>query len=142
MERSEYKVTKLTFNLFKLSRLLCKNISKNIKRKEILYCHSPILTCVLLNEFLQYILDNSEVNTANNEKVIQKLNKFCLNMQESNADEDYIKFLMSQKDSRERSVFEIVSTNNMYSVLQSNVVSTIMKKMWNGRIPYNGKLSE
>jgi len=142
MEQSEYKVTKLTFNLFKLSRLLCRNISKNIKRKEILDCHSPILTCVLLCEFLQYILDNSEVNTANNEKVIQKLNKFCLHIQESNADEDYIKFLMSQKDSRDRSVFEIVSTNNMYSVLQSNVVSTIMKKMWNGRIPYNGKLSE
>ncbi len=91
-------------------------------------------------EFLQHILDNTEVNTTNNEKTIEELTKFCLNIQEANADEDYIKFLMEQKDSKERSVFEIVSENELYPVLQSNTVSTIVKKMWNGRLPYNSKL--
>jgi len=130
----------LIYIIYFYYRLLCKNISKNIKKKEILNCHSPILSCVLLAEFLQHILDNSEVNTTNNEKTINELTQFCLNIQEANADEDYIKFLMSQKDTRDRSVFEIVSDNSLYPVLQSNTVGTIVKKMWNGSVPYNSNI--
>ena len=38
-----------------LTKNLCTNITKIIKTKDILNCHSPILTCLLLLEFIKHI---------------------------------------------------------------------------------------
>lgn len=112
-----------------------------IKTKDILNCHSPILTCLLLSEFLMEISGISVQHASRCEKVINELMQFCLNIQEANQDENYIKFLMTQKDSRDRSSLQIASENSFYLVLKTPEIGTIVKKMWNGNISNNGFLA-
>lgn len=121
-----------------LTKDLCKNILKTIKTKDILNCHSPILTCLLLSEFLNAIGEISIQDSGRCEKVVTELQQFCRNIQEANPDEGYIKFLMTQKDSRGRSAFQIASENSFYPVLETAEVGTIVKKMWNGNLSNNG----
>ena len=47
---------------------------------------------------------------------------------------------MTQKDSRKRTVFQICSDNAFLEVLQCPEIGTIVGKMWNGKISYNGKV--
>ena len=120
-----------------LTKDLCKNIIRTIKTKDILNCHSPILTCLLISEFLNQIGGVSVQHTSRCEKVQNELMQFCLNIQEANPDENYIKYLMTQKDSRDRSSLQIASENSFYRVLQTAEIGTIVKKMWNGFISNN-----
>lgn len=48
--------------------------------------------------------------------------------------------MMTQKDTRGRSSYQIASENNFYSVLQTAEVGTLVQKMWNGRLSHNGLL--
>jgi hypothetical protein len=111
---------------------------RTIKTKEILNCHSPVLTCLLLTEFIDEIGNNSIEHSSRCEKLHNELLQFCLNIQESNQDENYINFLMTQEDSRNRSSLQIASDNSFYRVLQTAEIGTIVKKMWNGNISNNG----
>ena len=45
---------------------------------------------------------------------------------------------MTQKDSRNRTAFQIASDNNFLDVLQNPEIGTIIGKMWNGEISHNG----
>ena len=38
-----------------MTKELCQNVIKTLKSKDILNCHSPILTCLLLVEFINQI---------------------------------------------------------------------------------------
>ena len=120
-----------------LTKLLCKNIMRALKTKDILNCHSPILTCLLLIEFLNHIKELSIMNTNICEKVMNELLEYCKSLQESNASEDYIAYLMKQKDTRNRSAFQIASENSLYYLLETPEVGTIIKKMWDGKLSYN-----
>lgn len=124
-----------------LTKDLCRNIIRTLKTKDILNCHSPVLTCLLLSEFLNEISNISVQHSSRCEKVVSELMQFCLNIQEANQNENYIKFLMKQKDSRGRSSLQIASENSFYRVLQTAEIGTIVKKMWNGFISNNGFLA-
>lgn len=120
-----------------LTKDLCKNIIRTIKTKDILNCHSPILTCLLISEFLIQIGSQSIQHSSRCEKVVNELMQFCTNIQESNPDENYIKFLMTQKDSKDRNSLQIASDNSYYKVLETPEVGTIVKKLWNGAVSTN-----
>ena len=120
-----------------LTKELCKNIMKNIKTKDILNCHSPILTCLLLCEFIEQIKEVSSINASRCEKLTAELKEYCKNIQESNQQTSYIEYLMLQKDTRERSAFVITSENNIFSLLETPEIGTIVKKMWDGKLSKN-----
>lgn len=97
-----------------LTKNLCKNIIKTIKTRDILNCHSPILTCLLLCEFLNQIKEFSISNIGRCKKVIEELMEFCKKIQESNTDESYISYLMKQKDTKKEVLFKLqVILNNI-----------------------------
>jgi hypothetical protein len=116
---------------------LVRSIEKILKSREILNCHSPILTCLLLCEFLTIISEVSVQHSAIVLNLVHKLGAFCQNIQEANPDEKYIRFLMTQKDIKQRSVFQIAAENNFYTVMESPEIGTIVKKMWNGKLSYD-----
>ena len=121
-----------------LTKNLCKNIIKTIKTRDILNCHSPILTCLLLCEFLNQIKEFSISNIGRCKKVIEELMEFCKKIQESNTDESYISYLMKEKDTKKRSAFQIASDTKQYCLLETPEVGTIVKKMWYGFLSNNG----
>ncbi len=120
---------------------MCKSILNTIKKREILNCNCPILTCLILCEFLDMISGVSILNTTRCNSTMKELLEFSKNIQYSNQDENYIRFLMTQKDSKNRTAFQIASDNNFLEVLQNPEIGTIIGKMWNGEISYNGKIS-
>ena len=65
--------------------------------------------------------------------------KFSKSIQDSNGDENYIKFLMTQRDTRDRTTFQIASDNAFYKVLETNEIGTTIRKMWNGKTSHQGK---
>ena len=44
---------------------------------------------------------------------------------------------MKQKDTRNRSAFQIASENCFYSLLETAEIGIIVKKMWDGKLSYN-----
>ena len=116
-----------------LTKELCKNVMKNIKTKDILNCHSPILTCLLLCEFIEQIKEVSSINASRCEKLTAELKEYCKNIQESNQQTSYIEYLMLQKDTRGRSAFVIASENKIFGLLETPEIGTIVKKMWDGK---------
>lgn len=121
-----------------LTKNLCSNITKIIKTKDILNCHSPILTCLLLLEFIKHIryLTSSDIKKCT--KVLELLISFCQRVQESIHDESSISYLMNQKDTRDRTVFQIVSNNKIYELLETPEIGTVIKKMRDGVLNANG----
>eukprot|EP00340_Litonotus_pictus_P006771 CAMPEP_0170528466 /NCGR_PEP_ID=MMETSP0209-20121228/13968_1 /TAXON_ID=665100 ORGANISM="Litonotus pictus, Strain P1" /NCGR_SAMPLE_ID=MMETSP0209 /ASSEMBLY_ACC=CAM_ASM_000301 /LENGTH=1305 /DNA_ID=CAMNT_0010819695 /DNA_START=483 /DNA_END=4397 /DNA_ORIENTATION=- len=139
-----YYGTEMLANIYKnnwsqdMTKELCKSILKTIKTKDILNCHSPILTCVLLSEFLNNIGSNSVLHSSRIERVVKELLQFCENIQNSTNDETYIKFLMNQKSIHGRTAFQITSENDFYQCLNNPNIGTLVGKMWNGEISHNG----
>ena len=121
-----------------LTKELCKSILRTIKTKDILNCHSPILTCVLLSEVLKNIGSISILNYSRIDKVVKELLQFCENIQYSSNDEAYIKFLMNQRSVDKRTAFQISSDNNFYDCLKNPNIGTLVGKMWSGEISHNG----
>lgn len=121
-----------------LTKDLCKSILRTIKTKDILNCHSPILTCVSLAEFLSKIGSISVLHESRIEKVVKELLQFCENIQNSTNDESYIKFLMNQRSVYGRTAFQITSENDYYQCLNNPNIGTLVGKMWNGEISQNG----
>ncbi len=120
---------------------MCRNVEQTIKTRDILNCHSPILTCALISETLKFISDYSVKNKYRCLKLINDLFTFCKSIQISKNDEKYIKYLMTQKDLRGRTVFQIAAENNFFLILETPEIGTIVKKLWNGKVTNNGILS-
>ena len=57
----------------------------------------------------------------------------CCKIQDANPNESYIKFLMTQKDTKGRTSFHISSQYGFYRILESPEVGAIVHKMWEGR---------
>ena len=121
-----------------LTKNLCKNIMKTIKTKEILNCHSPILTSLLLIEFVNQIKQDSITNAISCEKVINELKIYCKSIQDSNQEESYLNYLMKQKDTKGRNSFQIACQNDILILFENPEIGTIVKKMWDGTINNNG----
>lgn len=117
--------------------LLCKYIQKSLKLKDILNCHSPILTCTLLCEFLEAVSSVSIHYSPKIHTIINELIDFCEILQNTTNEENYIRFLMEQKSIFGRTALNIIADNNYYKCLKNHNVGTIVGKMWNGQIPYN-----
>ena len=124
-----------------LTKELCKNITKTLKTKDFLNCHSIILTCLLLMEFLTQIKTVSVINANRCEKLKYDLLEFAKNIQESTQQEQYISYLMKQKDTKRRTAFQIASENSVYELLETPEIGTIIKKMWDGTLSNNGLLT-
>ena len=124
-----------------ITKDLCKNVTKCIKKKEILNCHSPILSCLLLVEFTKKIksIDISEMTRC--EKLINILIEFCKNIQDSIHNENLISYYMKQKDTRDKTAFQIVSEGHYYNLLETPEIGIIVKKMWNGNLNDNSFFS-
>jgi hypothetical protein len=82
----------------------------------------------------------SVTNTTRCHKTVHELIELSKHIQQANSDEDYIRFIMTQKDTRKRTALLIASENNFLEVLQNPEIGTIVGKMWNGRINHNGTL--
>lgn len=117
-----------------LTKEMCRLIFILMKNRDIMNCHSPIITSVLLCEFMKKMGEVSVEHHSRCNKVIESLFKFVNNIQEANPNEVYIKFLMQQKDIKGRNSFEIASDNDFFNVLESPELGTIVKKMWNGKL--------
>lgn len=83
----------------------------------------------------------SKVTILNKTRCLKTVNviiELAKNIQLANSEEDYIRFIMTQKDSKRRTVLQIASDNNFLEILQNPEIGTIVGKMWNGRINHNG----
>lgn len=71
-------------------------------------------------------------------KLLNELSTFCKSIQDSNPNEKYIRYLMTQKDIRGRTVFQIAAENSFFHILETPEIGVIVKKMWNGRFTHDG----
>ena len=120
---------------------LLSNINSSIKNKNIVNCHSPVLTCLLLCEILHNISEISVHFKIKCEKTRNELMELCRNIHEANPSEKYIEFLLGQKDSRGRTAYLIAAETEAFTVLESPEVGTIVNKMWVGRLRHDGIFS-
>ena len=120
---------------------LLSNINSSIKNKNIVNCHSPVLTCLLLCEILYNISEISVHFKIKCEKTRKELMELCRNIHEANPSEKYIEFLLGQKDSRGRSAYLIAAETEAFTILESPEVGTIVNKMWVGRLRHDGIFS-
>lgn len=116
---------------------LCQSIQRTISTKDIMNCHSPILTCVLLCEHLYDIMSINYLYASRLEVIINELLSFSESIQSSTNSEEYIKFLMNQSSITGRSAFSICSENNFFKCLSNPFIGTLVNKMWNGEISQN-----
>ena len=129
-------ISKTSFDLSLVSKLL-STINLAIKKCKIINCHSPVLTCLLLCEFITYIGEISVHFETKCKRTRKDLMLFCRHVQEAKPNDQYVKFLLGQKDSRGRAAYQIAAEIEAYAVLQSPEVGTIVNKMWVGKISYD-----
>ena len=109
-----------------------------LKNKVINNCHSPVLTCLILYEIISNLKQISTNFDVKCKKVSNKLMILCKNIDESTSDEKYIKFLLSQKDSKGRTGYEIAANIPGCPILESNKIGNIVDNMWQGHLRYDG----
>ena len=123
---------------YSLSNTFIDNIIQALKNKVINNCHSPVLTCLILYEIISNIKQISNNFGLKCKKVSNKLMTICKNIDESTSDEKYIKFLLSQKDSKGRTGYEIAAYIPGCPILESNKIGNIVDNMWQGHLRYEG----
>ena len=129
-------ISKTSFDLSLVPKLL-NTINMSIKKSKIVNCHSPVLTCLLLCEFISYLGEISVHFETKCRRTREDLMIFCRNVQEAKPNDQYVKFLLGQKDSRGRAAYHIAAEIEAYAVLQSPEVGTIVNKMWVGKISFD-----
>ena len=127
-----------TYIDFSFSTTFIDNIILALKNKVINNCHSPVLTCLILYEIISNIKQISTNFGLKCKKVSNKLMTICKNIDESNSDEKYIKFLLSQKDSKGRTGYEIAANIPGCPILESNKIGNIVDNMWQGHLRFDG----
>ena len=128
----------ITYLDFSLSNTFIDNIILALKNKVINNCHSPVLTCLIIYEIISNIKQISTNFGLKCKKVSNKLMTICKNIDESTSDEKYIKFLLSQKDSKGRTGYEIAANIPGCPILESNKIGNIVDNMWQGHLRYDG----
>ena len=123
---------------YSLSNIFIDNIILALKNKVITNCHSPVLTCLIIYEIISNIKQISNNFGLKCKKVSNKLMTLCKNIDESTSDEKYIKYLLSQKDSKGRNGYEIAAYIPGCPILESNKIGNIVDNMWQGHLRYEG----
>ena len=123
---------------YSLSNIFIDNIILALKNKVITNCHSPVLTCLIIYEIISNIKQISINFGLKCKKVSNKLMTICKNIDESTSDEKYIKYLLSQKDSKGRNGYEIAAYIPGCPILESNKIGNIVDNMWQGHLRYEG----
>ena len=118
-----------------LTKDLCKNLNILLQSREILNCHSPIISCLLICEFLKQ-LSNTSMEKFRIKKVINQLIQFCLNIQNLSKDDKYLEFLMYQNSIKGLNSLQIASKNNFYKLFEHQSVGLLILKFWKGEISY------
>ena len=126
---------------FDLTRELCLNLSNFIKKKkEILYCPSPILFCVLASELMIKFSNYSRQFKGKCLSVSKLYINLASSFEDSIADEQSLKHYLTQTDTKNRSAFEIIADNQFYDLLSKDNVGLIVTKLWIGSVNYYGVL--
>ena len=123
---------------YSLSNIFIDNIILALKNRVITNCHSPVLTCLIIYEIISNIKQISINFGLKCKKVSNKLMTICKNIDESTSDEKYIKYLLSQKDSKGRNGYEIAAYIPGCPILESNKIGNIVDNMWQGHLRYEG----
>ena len=123
---------------YSLSNIYIDNIILALKNRVITNCHSPVLTCLIIYEIISNIKQISINFGLKCKKVSNKLMTICKNIDESTSDEKYIKYLLSQKDSKGRNGYEIAAYIPGCPILESNKIGNIVDNMWQGHLRYEG----
>ena len=128
-----------TSNLnYSLSNTFIDNIIYALKNKVINNCNYTVLTCLILYEIISKLKQTFTNFELKCKKVLNKLMEICKNIDEYSSDEKYIKYLLSQKDSKGRSGYEIAANIQNCPILESNKIGNIVDNMWQGHLRYDG----
>lgn len=102
------------------------------KTTELVVCHAPLLFIALAAEFLTRLSDVSLQHETRCLATAKFIIDFGMAIEDSIKEEEELKYFMTQKDSRNRTVLTICSDNRFYSLLEHDEIGTIVSKMWNG----------
>lgn len=99
---------------------------------EILLCTSPILFCVLVIEFLNNISLNSIQNKHRCLECADSYIQQAFHLEESYKDNDVLRYMLMDNDSRGRAAIVIIAENSLFKLLEDMSVGAIISKLWKG----------
>ncbi|OMJ77010.1 hypothetical protein SteCoe_23489 [Stentor coeruleus] len=124
---------------FDLTRELCIKLNSLIKKKmEIIYVSSPLVFCVLVCETMKKLGDSSSQYRGRCFSTLELYISLACSIQEAITEETCLKFYMSQKDTRDRTVFEIIAKNQFFELLENDDIGIMVTKLWIGSENYYG----
>lgn len=124
---------------FELTRELCLKLANFIKKKkEILYCPSPLLFCVLASELMIKFSNYSRQFKGKCLTVSELYINLASSIEDSISNEQTLKHYLTQTDTKNRSVLEIIAKNQFYDLLSKDNVGLIVTKLWIGSENYYG----
>jgi hypothetical protein len=116
-----------------LTKDLCETLLFFTKKTdEIKACHYPLLFLTLCAEFLMRLSEISVEHTNRCISAAELLLEFGKEIEDNIGEEDELKHLLTQVDTRARTVFTIISQNRFYSLLENDDVGSIVSKLWIG----------
>ena len=116
-----------------LTKLLCSTLIAFAKKTtELVVCHAPLLFIALSAEFLTRLSEVSLQHETRCLTTAKFIIDFGMAIEDSIKEEEELKYFMTQKDSKGRTVLTICSDNRFYSLLEHDEIGTIVSKMWNG----------
>ena len=121
------------------TRDLCLTLTSTLKKKQdIMYCPNPMLYAVLIAEVMRRIGNFSDQYRTRCFNTQQLYIEFGVSLQKSFKNEETLKFYMTEKDSRNRSVLQICAEKKFYQLLESDEVGIIVTKLWIGSEAFYG----
>lgn len=117
---------------YTLTRDLCAKLNLFAKKKPDLHtCTAPILHCVLVAQVMEKM--KSKIQFAGRCTDTQETYlDLALSLQEACTEESSLQYFMTQTDTCNRSVLQIIAKNKFYSLLENDQVGIIITKMWIG----------
>lgn len=124
---------------FDLTRELCIKLNSLIKKKmEIIYVSFPLVFCVLVCETMKKFGESSNQYRGRCFNTLELYISLACSIQEAVTEETCLKFYMSQKDTRNRTVFEIIAKNQLFELLENDDIGLMVTKLWIGSENYYG----
>lgn len=116
-----------------LTKTLCATLVAFAKKTtELVVCHAPLLFIALSAEFVTRLSGISLQHETRCLATAKFIIDFGMAIEDSIKEEEELKYFLTQKDSRMRTVLTICSDNRFYSLLEHDEIGTIVSKMWNG----------
>lgn len=116
-----------------LSRQLSIKLTTFIKKQlDLMYCEAPVLFCVLTAEFLKKLSLYSKQYRNRCLGTSELFIALGASFQDSISDEKSLRYYMTQADTRNRSVLEIIAKNRFYELLSRDNIGVLVTKLWIG----------